>query len=603
MAVNDNNPLYGSWTYSGGYSATGTKVADDYWADFLFGLTSSYQLANYFVVHLRQTMDSVYAQDDWKMSPKLTLNLGLRWEYGAPYSEWKNNISNFDPVNQVVDTISPGATAGNGIQPVTPGGVYGKTLMNPQLHDFSPRVGFAWALMPKTAIRGGFGTGYVHYTRAGSGDILGINAPQAQFAVVTQIAPGTTNQCSSPLPAQIIAVGTTTPSCFATADQGFPSGLVTTFNPATDNITWVPKNTPDSYVENYFVSVQQQLAKNTLLDVAYVGNRGLHLQGFLNANQRVLSTLGTTNVQREYANWPSDITQALNEFWSSFNALQVRYEQRFVAGITLLNSFTWEHSLDNASASLEGNTPSPQDANNIKADYSQSDYNLPISNVTSLVYELPFGKGKQFLSGINGPANAVFGGWQVSLINSAQGGTPFNLTYTPNGSQAVSPQISATYRGANEYRPNIVPNQKVTQGRSSRAANTGYINYINYKAFVLPPIKDAAGNVLSPFGDAPRNPGRTPAFYESDLALNKKFNTPIDSLKVEFRTEFYNLFNHTNPYLPNTISGTQGTTTATLGPGATTPVSAITGGVPTSGGQISSTFEPRIIQFGLKILY
>ncbi len=199
--------------------------------------------------------------------------------------------------------------------------------------------------------------------------------------------------------------------------------------------------------------------------------------------------------------------------------------------------------------------------------------------------------------------NAVLGGWQISAINTAQAGTPFNLTYTPNGAQAVSSQISATYRGANEYRPNIVPDQKVTQGRSSRAANTGYVNYINYKAFVLPPIKDAAGNVLSPFGDASRNPGRTPPFYETDLALNKKFNTPIESLKVEFRTEFYNLFNHTNLYLPNTISGTQGTSAATLGAGATAPLSAIAGGIPSSGGQISSTFEPRIIQFGLKIIY
>jgi len=616
MAVNDNNPLYGSWTYGSGYSlcdaatspscattASGSAaptapVSDTYWADFLFGTTTSYQLANYFVAHLRQTLDSAYAQDDWKVLPNLTLNLGVRWEYGSPYSEWKNNISNFDPVSQTVLTITPGAS-GTGITPVHQGGVYGSTLVNPDLNDFAPRVGFAWAASPRTAVRAGFGTSYVHYTRAGSGDILGINAPQAQFAAVTQISPKTTNQCSSPLPAQIIAVGTATPSCYATASQGFPSGLVTTFNPATDNITWVPKNTRDSYVESYFLSVQQQLAKNTLLDIAYIGNHGLKLQGFLNGNQKNPAN----GFNRPFPNWPSDITEALNGFWSNYNALQVRYEQRFVAGLTLLNSFTWEHSLDNASASLEGNTPSPQNAYNLRADYSQSDYNLPISNVTSLVYELPFGRSKRFLSSTNAATDAVLGGWQISAINTAQAGTPFNLTYTPNGAQAVSPQISATYRGANEYRPNIVPNQKVTQGRSSRAANTGYVNYINYKAFVLPPIKDASGNVLSPFGDAPRNPGRTPPFYETDLALNKNFSTPIEGLKIQFRTEFYNLFNHTNLYLPNSISGTQGTTAATLGEGATASLSSISGGVPTSGGQISSTFEPRIIQFGLKVIY
>ena len=602
MAVNDNNPLYGSFTFGGGYSnAGGSTVSDTYWADFLFGLTNQYSLANYFVAHLTQTNHNIYAQDDWKALPNLTLNLGLRWEYGSPYSELHNNISNFDPVSQTVFTTTPGAVAVPGaITPVSVGGTYGKTLVHPDYTDFGPRLGFSLAVDPKTDIRGGFGISYAHYTRAGSGDILAINAPQAQFASVTQIAPTTTDHCTTPLPPQIITVGTTTPSCYATADQGYPSGLVTTFNKATDNITYIPANTKDSYVESYFFSVQRTLLKNSLVDIAYVGNHGLKLQGFLNANQRNPS-LGFA---RPYTNWPSDITEALNEFYSNFNSLQVKYEQRFTGGLTLLNSFAWEHSLDNASASLEGNTPSPQDANNTRADYAQSDYNLPIANITSLVYELPFGRGRRFLNSANAFTDGVLGGWQVSAINTMQAGTPFNITYNPNSAQALSPQISATYRGANEYRPNRVPGQPVTQGRGNRAPNTGYVNYINLAAFILPPIKDASGNVLSPFGNASRNPGRTPAFYETDLALNKKIATPIENLKLEFRTEFYNLFNHTNLYLPGTISGTQGTTTQTFGTGASVPLGNIVNGVPSPNtGQITSTFQPRVIQFGLKILY
>ena len=614
MAVNDNNPLYGSFTYGGGYSvcpagtavpgsatpcAGGSAVSDNYWADFLFGATNNYSLANYYVAHLTQNMHSIYAQDDWHVSNKLTLNLGLRWEYGSPYADLYNRISNWDPVSQTVLTTTPGAIAGNGITLFSGGGTYGKTLVNPDRNDFGPRLGFAYSVDPKTALRGGFGVSFAHYTRAGSGDILGINAPQAQFASVTQIAPTTSNHCSNPLPAQIIPVGGTTPSCFATSDQGYPSGLVTSFNPATDNITYIPKNTRDSYVESYFFSIQRTLMKNALLDIAYVGNHGLKLQGFLNANQKNPS-LGFA---RPYSAWPSDITEALNEFYSNFNSLQVKYEQRFTGGLTLLNSFAWEHSLDNASASLEGNTPSPQDGNNSRADYAQSDYNLPIANITSLVYELPFGRGQHFAGSSGALTNVFIGGWQVSAINTMQAGTPFNITYGPNGAQAVSPQIAATYRGANEYRPNRVPGQPVTQGRSSRAVNTGYVNYINFAAFVLPPIKDGAGNTLSPFGNASRNPGRTPAFYQTDLSVNKKFTTPIESLKVEFRTEFYNIFNHTNLYLPGTISGTQGTTTSTAGPGGTVPLGSIAGGVPSAGGQVTSTFGPRIIQFGLKILF
>jgi hypothetical protein len=583
MAVNDNNPLYGSFTFGGGYSkatSTSTVVADTYWADFLFGTTSAYSLANFYEAHLTDNAHNIYAQDDWKALPNLTLNLGLRWEYTSPYADLYNRVSNFDPASQTVFTTTPGATSGNGITPVSFGGTYGKTLVHPDYDDFAPRVGFAYAATQKTAIRGGYGISYAHYTRAGSGDILSINAPQAQFASVTQITPTGGNNCSTPLPAEIIAVGATVPSCYATSNQGFPSGLVTSFNPATDNITWVPKNTKDSYVESYFLDVQQTLGKNTLLDIAYVGNHGLKLQGFLNGNQKNPAN----GFARPYANWPSDITTALNEFWSNYNALQVKYEQRMVAGLTLLNSFSWEHSLDNASASLEGNTPSPQDGNNIAADYGQSDYNLPLQNVTSLVYELPVGRGRRFLNTDNGLTDAFLGGWQVSLINTTQAGTPFNLTYTPNSAQQLSPQISATYRGANEYRPNVVPGAKITQGVGNRAANTGYVNYINYAAFTLPAIKNAAGTVLSPFGDASRNPGRTPAFNESDFALNKRFATPIERAKVEFRAEFYNLLNHTNYYLPSTISGTQGA-------------------APTAGGQITSTFTPRVIQFGLKVLY
>ena len=595
MAVNDNNPLYGSFSYGGGYSAcpstsvggvqtpvlTGctnyTAVSDNYWADFLFGTTNAYSLANYFVAHLRTSMDNVYAQDDWKVRPNLTLNLGLRWEYGAPYSEQNNYISNFDPTTQTVLTLAPGAVAGNGVTPYHGGGVYGSTLVNPDLNDFGPRVGFAYSPWSNTSVRGGFGVSFVHYTRAGSGNILAINAPQAMFVSVPQSAPTTTNRCPSGAPAT---------NCYVTSDQGYPGTLVTTFNPATDNITWVPKDKRDSYVESYFLSVQRELSKNILLDVAYVGNHGVKLEGFLNANQLNPNVITNGKFTRTaFPNWPSDITAAVNAFWSNYNALQVRYEQRMVAGLTLLNSFTWEHSLDNASASLEGNTPSPQDGTNIRADYSQSDYNLPVANVTSLVYELPFGRGRHFLNDANAFVNGALGGWQLSVINTAQAGTPFNLVYSPNSATAVSPQISATYRGANEYRPNVVPGQKITQGRSSRAAGTGYVNYINYAAFTLPATRNSAGTLLSPFGNASRNPGRTPAFYQTDLAVNKKFSTPLESLKVEFRTEFYNIFNHTNLYLPS--SGLGGTL----------------GGAPTSGGQITSTFTPRIVQFGLKAMF
>jgi hypothetical protein len=606
MQVQDSNPLYGSFTYGKGYSAcpatagtacnNPTAAADTYWADLIFGTTNNYALATYFRAHLLQGMDNISAQDDWQVSPKLTLNLGLRWEYGAPYSEAYNNLSNFDPQTVSMLTLTPGFTATSNITPYSGGGVYGKTLVNPSLGDYAPRVGFAWAVTPTIAVRGGYGTSYVHYTRAGSGDILAINAPNALFVSVTQ-------------PSSVTASG------YRTLDQGYPANLAagSNFSPGTDNITYIPKDTKDSYVESYFLSVQKSLAKNTLLDIAFIGNHGLKLQGFDNANQGNPS-LGVANPTnpalgagfvRPYPTWGGpvgstydygDITQALNEFYSHFNALQVRYEQRFVDGLTLLNSFTWEHSLDNASASLEGNTPSPQDANNLSADYGQSDYNLPVADILSLVYDVPVGHGRRVLADASPVLDAIIGGWQISGVNTAQGGTPFNITYTPNSANVVSPQISATYRGANEYRPNKVAGADVVLCHSGhsclaqRSASNGSIQYVNLDAFTLPATKDANGNLLSPFGNSARNPGRTPNFFETDFDLNKRFNTPVEGLKIEFRAELYNIFNHTNLYLPASgLGGTLSTATSINNP--------------TSGGTVTGTFEPRIVQFGLKVLY
>ncbi len=612
--ISDNNPLFGSFTYGGGYSAcpagtaiptggvcsstAGTAtalstatVSDTYFADFLFGATSGYSIANVYEAHIRQTLNNAYAQDDWKASEHLTLNLGLRWEYGSPYSDANDNISNFDPVSQTVLTINKNASTNANVTQVQNGsGIAGKTLVSPDYTDFGPRVGFAYSSDPKTVVRGGFGMSFVHYTRAGSGDILAINAPQALFVAVNQnnLKPTPTNQCPGAT-ATVAQIGT----CYVSENQGFPTGLTTTFNPLTDNVTYIPKNTRDSYVESYFLAVQRELAKNTRLDIAYVGNHGLKLQGFVNANQ-LNPAVGFAQANRPFPKF-SDITTALNEFQSNYNSLQVRYEQRFVAGLTLLNSFTYSRALDQTSASLEGNTPSVQDYYNQRADYAQSDYNLPVSNVTSFVYEVPVGRGRHFLSS-NGFLDALLGGYQASVINTMQSGTPFNLTYTPSATNQVSPTIANSFRGANLYRPNVVRgvnpilNQQITTG-----ANAGYIQYVNPAAFAFPatsvaPIAGVTAPgavlpILSPFGNASRNPLRNTPFYETDFSLNKRFATPIEGLKVEFRSEFYNVFNHTNLYLPNNLSGTNGAAAAT------------------GGGIITSTFQPRVIQFALKILY
>jgi len=426
---------------------------------------------------------------------------------------------------------------------------------------------------------------------------------------------------TNPSPATGVGLGATTG--FQRLSNGYPTGLATVFSAGTDNIDYIPKNTKDGYAESYFLSIQKTLAKNTLVDIAYVGNHGVHLQGFVNANQGnpalPLTTAGqypgvpAGKWQRPYMSWggtllnnPSnpfnngDITEAKNGFHSHYNSLQFRYEQRMVDGLTLLNSFTYSHALDNASSTLEANTPDPQNGYNINADYGQSDYNLPIANVTSFVYDLPIGHGKRFGSGSNYLMNSIIGGWQLSGIVTAQGGTPFNLTYTPASANQTSPMLTQNWRGENLYRPNLVPGAHYTQGKqmalNASGVQTGYVQYVNPSSLTIPSTyvgNVAANGISSPFGNLPKNFGRTMPFYETDLDINKTFETPMHGLKVQLRSELYNIFNHTNLYLPGgsgggTVSGTANNSSA--------PTS-------TGGGQMTGTFEPRIIQFGLKVIY
>jgi hypothetical protein len=562
MAVQDTNPLYGGFTFAGGYSrkyANGTTAetsnSDNTFADFLWGASSAYSLSSYFVAHLRNRSNFGYLQDDWKVSPKLTLNMGLRYEYTTPYWEQKNLQSNFDP------TLATSNPLGAMVPVSATGNKYG---YDPDRNDFAPRFGFAYAPDDKTAIRGGYGISYSHYDRAGSGNILAINPPEALFVTVTQ----------KPAPAG--GTGTYTP-----IDQGFPKSTLT-FDPKTDNVAYIDSHRyRDSYVHNYYLDVQRTIAKNILFDVAYVGNHGLKLLQFANYNQadpRVITNNQFTRLIPTYG----DITIAMHQAYSNYNALQVRYEQRMVAGLTLLNSFTWSHSLDNAGASLEANTPSLQDFRNPAADYGQSEYNQPIINTTSLVYELPFGRGRHFMD-TGGVLNQVLGQWQVSAVNQATSGFPYQINYTPPTANQVS-GIAANYRGQNLYRPNRNAGVALNSLNKSKATANS-VQYINLAAISLPTTPSTVNGVpVSPFGNMSRDPGRSPQFNSLNVAFNKRFDTPMERLKVEFRGELYNAFNHTNFTTPG-----GGISTSSSG--------ALTGGT------ITNTFDPRIIQFGAKVLF
>lgn len=540
--VQDVNPLYGRDSYA-------SKFSGDNFADFLFGLRNQYALSTFFIANLRQNMHFAYLQDDFKLNPKLTLNLGMRYEYATPQWERDNHLTNFDPATGTLLHAKNGS-------------MFDRSLVHPDRGNWAPRVGFAYSLSPKTVVRSGFGVSYVHFNRSGAANLLPINGPQVVNAVVNQSPsqPG-----------------------FLTTQQGYPAGLAdpANFNPITANITYLPSNTKSTYVMSWFFSVQQQLTPNTLVDLAYVANRANRVLIFANFNQARPNApgqaLGLAQRQntRPFPQW-GDITYSWNGGFSDYHSLQAKLEHRFGGGFFFLNSFTWSKAIDNGSGSLEnpnGNFPAPQDFFNLKAEKALSAYDQPLTNTTSLVYELPFGKGRRFGSSWPAFANVIAGGWELTGINTTTSGQPLTITYNPPSALQVS-GIQQDFRGANNYRVNIV-GDPVNHGG-------GHIfNFFN-RANILVPIDPS-----HPFGNSGRNFARSDAFWQLDMAAIKNFALPWESTRLQFRAEVFNLLNHTNFLPPNVSCGAFNSQTGACTQG--------------SFGTITNTLDPRLIQLGLKL--
>jgi hypothetical protein len=539
--VQDVNPLYGRDTYNGQFSRpTGAASSNLYnLADFMLGLRAQYALSSVLVADLRRNMHFAYVQDDWRANSRLTLNLGLRYEYSTPYWEKNNVLSNFDP-------------ATNSMILAKDGSVYDRALINPDRNNFGPRLGFAYTMTPGTVIRGGYGVSYVHFSRAGGGDVLPINGPQVVNAVVNQTVP-------------------TSPS-FVPAEQGYPAGLAdpSRFNPLTANITYMPSDFHSSPVQSWYISVQRELLHNMLLDVAYVANRAEDLLLFANYNQAFPNNAaGTIQLQDRRPNPAySDITYAFNGGKSRYKALQTKFEWRMSRQLTLLSSLTISEAKDNGAQSLEnsnGNFPAPQDFRNMDADFGLSNYHQPYNSTTSFVWSLPFGAGRRWGSGASPLMEAFIGGWQVAGINSVYAGEPVTFVYNP-GATAVVSGIVQDFRGANNYRPNV------TCDPMASGADRTINNWFD-RACVIAPTDPS-----QPFGNASRNSVRGPVVWQFDLAASKRFDLGGPA-QFEFRLEAFNLLNRTNFRAPN------GNRSAA------------------AFGTITSTYDPRQLQLGFKLLW
>jgi hypothetical protein len=553
--VLDVNPLYGEDQFTSGFSkptctqlglAAGCAVPSDSasynLADFIFGTPSIINLGTNLVTNLRQHVHSLYAQDDYRVTSKLTLNLGLRWDFATPLYERDNKWSDFNPAN---DTMTP----------ATGGSLYNRSLVHPNYKDFGPRLGLAYSIDTKTVVRSGYGISYTFFNRPGSSE-EGINAPQALFGVISQsIPPG------GPVPAS-----------FLTTQNSFTTNISNpaTFNPANSNVVYIPANSPWPYVQNWFLSVQRQLPKNTVVELAYNGNHSLNLPILGDYNQANPNAPGGTLNVPARVPIPSygPITWVDPVGNNNYNGLSARIEHRFGDGLYFLNSFTWGRALGDSEQALEyysGNyEANPQNIHNLGAEYGPSSFDVKLNNVTSIVYQLPFGRGRKYGASLNGWEDAVVGGWEVNNINTAHTGTPLDVIYTPTAAYAVS-SLSNDYRGQPLQRPNVFGS--AASQTTLQMLNTYFAGY----TFSLPPVN-------APFGNLGRNAFRAPGFEQWDLAADKTFQIHED-IRLQFRSEFFNVLNHTNFGIPDTK-----TTDAAFG-------------------TIRTTYPARQIQFALKLLF
>ncbi|HEV3140899.1 MAG TPA: TonB-dependent receptor, partial [Vicinamibacterales bacterium] len=404
VEVQDVNPLYGLDTYGGQFTKPVGAASNNLYnlADFMMGLRSQYALSTFLITEVRQDLHFAYLQDDFRVNDRLTLNAGLRYEYGSPMWDANNVLTNFDPTTNTMVSAKDGSIAD-------------RALVNPDRNNFAPRLGFAYTATPKTVVRGGWGVSYIHVNRIGSANELGINGPQVVRAAVVQ--------------------GDATAATFRPTEQGYPAGLTdpSKFNPLTALVSYIPRDFHSSPVQSWYASVQRELGRGMLLDLAYVGNKADDLLLVANYNQAVPNNAaGTLSLaSRRPISTFGDITYVFNGGMSRYNAFQMKYEWHMGTEVTLLSSLTLSRAKDNGAGSLEnqnGNFPAPQDLRNLGADYGVSGYDQPYNSTTSFVWTLPFGKGKRWGGSMPTALDAIAGGWEIAGINTITPGEMVTLT-------------------------------------------------------------------------------------------------------------------------------------------------------------------------------
>ena len=510
------NPT-GSWTYDGTFSGSP-------FADFLLGYPRSIGTSiDQFTQDNRSWGGGLWFQDDWKISPKLTFNLGLRWDVDGRYESKNGRISNYDLSNPPTAVL---ITPDNPQFPRPKG--WTRALIDTPVYLWSPRVGLAYRALSNTVVRGGYGIYWQPMSTDGPATIS-LNPPWIRSVNATY---DITNLDSFDRSNPLVASSATAIGAFA-----------------------IQKDFKDSYVQQWNLSLEQTVGSN-LFSIGYVGNKGTHLITFANPNLAPPGP-GPINPRRPYTN-VGGISYYESSRASDYQGLHLKAQRRFSKGFLFTVAYAFGKVIDTGSGTyIESRNDVFQQPRNPAAERGLAEFDVRHTFTASYVFELPFGRGRPWLSNVGGVGGKFVSGWQALGITRLYTGSPVTVTNS----------FDNLNNGGTGY-PNAICNPNLSGDRSTEEKIS---RFFDTSCFVRPP--------LYTFGNSGRNTVIGPGTQLWDFSLIK--DTAIaEGKNLEFRAEFFNIFNHPNFDFPNTAFGTP------------------------QFGSIRSTSEPaREIQLGLKFIF
>jgi hypothetical protein len=557
----------GFWIIGGGGNFTGLSSANiggNPEADFLLGLTGLAEHDQTFdgpVTGRRWTIWRPFVEDNWRVTPSLTLNLGLAWDMTTPITEAHGRLANYVPATGQLLIANQN-------------GVSGSAGVNMDWTALEPRVGGSWKVLgsDKTVLRAGYA---LFHDSAWSQGAQGLwqNPP---FLGESDAFPSAGCAFATSYCATVLGQ-TPTGLSLSSGFQAIPAPpTVGTF---TGSFYTQPTNFKLGRVQQWNVNIERQLVGNLVLTAGYAGSRGSHIlvagndlnTGSPNACGTVASyTIGCLSGGAPYVP-PYNTFQVISLFGdvgkTNYDSLQIKAETNTSRyGLYALFAYTYSHTYDNGLSDGLGSLlsapffPLP---NWQTLDWGLSQINLNNSFTASVIYDLPFGQGKQFGNSWNNVTNTILGNFQLTLIQRISSGFPVPLIDSNNQSGSY---FQNGGNGNNWNRPNLV------SGCDPHNANHGNLQWINASCFVAPPVGQ--------LGNAGRVPAIGPDFVNTDFSVIKQFALPREGMGLNFRAEFFNLFNHTQFGLP------------------VNDVSAL------GFGSVNSTVNnPRLVQFGVKLSF